>query len=1012
MADSVDQEISPGAAELSPGPGLETGAALCSRYADTAVDLGYCARERVDAAARAFLESGADGSGFGACLVKEGIVTREQARACERALRGRSSIGGFAILEKVGQGGMGTVFRARQISMDRIVAVKILAPKFAQDPAFKQRFLNEARTCAKLSHLNIINGIDCGEDSGYTYFAMEFVEGRTIKQVLKEKGRLEPDEAFGIIRQMAGALSYARKFDMVHRDIKPDNIMMTPSGVAKLCDLGLAMQAERESNEAIPEPVPGGTKESAKLRAVEKADSAERADVTIAPKKETKCLALGTPHYMSPEQARGESNIDARSDIYSLGATFYHLIVGDTMFSGKTSTEVMMHHVTDEAPNPCVLDPEIPPGLGMIISKMMAKSAADRYANADELISDLDAVKNGTLPSAVSFNTKTSCGILPPEELRRLRSGGAPSWKRLLPHAAAALLLGVLAYFAAVSFGSKPVTQPTEIAHATVHGPETSIAVTTARTIPAPSTKIVETLQKPETKPAVTQPTKVPVPPKVEPAKPVPAVIPDAVVEVKPIEPPLPPPVPELPRPELKITPEMLYSHFLQEYESRAGRMETAKLYTEMSELALASTFAPAKDDIHAELADLKSGWEFEIKVLKKFAEQKAEIDFSPEMAKKWEVPKGKAIGFAETRGLQIEIRNGAAFYIAPLALPADTIVAHASDASALAKVQFHYARGIRAAVFSLMPSLPPAEAKRWERKFNLMAVKEPELTAREAYKNLATIAEAKSWKTFSEMVIDFLKDYGSTPTAKTNMAQIRQWQDAALQALEPPSRWRSVFHAASVRDIPNRQGDPAWVELIYDFKTPEQAQDFSSIHGQLKVDNGRLIVPEGGGEFAHLRFVAPFSAIQSFKATGKSLHKDFRPFGVVFIEAAQAVAGPNSENPMLKLDPATQFADVFNMAENHSMLTPPLPLFNWLRDTTFGFKTAKGDKHWTIDDKPIAVSKLPKQFAGGWIALWSAQGNQSWSSIQIVFRPDEQWEKMKKKIDASPLAQPHHPPG
>ncbi len=253
MADSVDTEPTagdPGTDEQQAGS--ESSAAQCARYADMAVELGYCSRDRADEALSAALDGGLDAQGFGAFLVEDGVITREQARACERALRGRSSIGGFAILEKVGQGGMGTVFRARQISMDRIVAVKILAPKFAQDPSFKQRFLNEARTCAKLSHLNIINGIDCGEDSGYTYFAMEFVEGHTVKQILTEKERLEPDEAFKIVRQIADALSYARKFEMVHRDIKPDNIMLTPSGTAKLCDLGLAMQSEQsEQNEAI-----------------------------------------------------------------------------------------------------------------------------------------------------------------------------------------------------------------------------------------------------------------------------------------------------------------------------------------------------------------------------------------------------------------------------------------------------------------------------------------------------------------------------------------------------------------------------------------------------------------------------------------------------------------------------------------------------------------------------------------------------------------------------------------
>lgn len=207
---------------------VESGSARCARYADIAVELGYCGRERIDAALRGFIESGAEAQEFGSFLVDEGVISREQSRACERGLRGHSTIGGFSILEKVGQGGMGTVFRARQISMDRIVAVKILAPKYGKDPSFKERFLQEARTCAKLSHLNIINGIDCGEDSGYAYFAMEFVDGRTVKQILKEKQRLEPDEAFKIIRQIADALSYARKLGMVHRDIKPDNIMIPP----------------------------------------------------------------------------------------------------------------------------------------------------------------------------------------------------------------------------------------------------------------------------------------------------------------------------------------------------------------------------------------------------------------------------------------------------------------------------------------------------------------------------------------------------------------------------------------------------------------------------------------------------------------------------------------------------------------------------------------------------------------------------------------------------------------
>ena len=986
MAESADLVPASGVVDPAGRPYADAGHA--SRYADITVELGYCSRDRADAALRSFSETDADPAAFGNYVIEEGIITREQARACERAVRGRSSIGGFAILEKVGQGGMGTVFRARQISMDRIVAVKILAPKFAQDPSFKQRFLNEARTCAKLSHLNIINGIDCGEDSGYTYFAMEFVEGCTVKQILKDKGRLEPDEAFGIVRQMAVALSYAKKFGMVHRDIKPDNIMITPAGVAKLCDLGLAMEAEQNaSNEAVSATPDKAAKKDSK---------------SDGPKE--KGLALGTPHYMSPEQARGERNIDARSDIYSLGATFYHLIVGETLFTGKTSSEVMMHHVMDDVENPCTLDPEIPPGLGMIISKMMAKEATHRYADADALLADLDAVKNGTLPEAAGFNAKSSCAILPEEALRRLRAGGTPTWKRLLPHAAAALVLGGLAYFAAITFGSKP-EHLAQVIHTNTVGSTSAGNLTVPK--PTPSTSVSTTAQKPDeikhpaTLPVVTEKVvEVKKPPVKDPV--VKPDVPDKTTETAvtiPTVPPVPPPVPkpELPRPELKLTTDILYARFLHEYEMRAGKMETQRLYTEMSDLALAASYSPARDDIKAELADLKSGWEFEIKVLKKIVEQKGEIDFNPDMARKWEVPKGRAIGYVETRGLQVEIKNGFAFYIAPSSLPAETFFAKAPDVTPLQKAQFNYARGNRPTVFALLPLLSPSEMTRWERKFGLMTAKETELKAREEFKNMAMIADAKSWKTFSEMVVDFLKDYGSTPTAKVNAVQIRQWQDAALRALEPPSKWRIYFHAAIVQDILNSKGE-ALVELIYDFKTPEQADDFSCMHGKLKCENGSLIVPPGGGDYAHVRFIAPFATIQTFKAIGKTLQKELNPFGVSILEAAQAVAGPSAASPMLRLDPATKTAIVSNMSDGQSAGSAAAQQFDWRKDVAIGFRSIKGDKHWTIDEKPIADAKLPKQFIGGWIVLFGAKGDQSWTTVHIIFKPDEDWQKMKHK--------------
>ncbi|MEI6234048.1 MAG: protein kinase [Planctomycetota bacterium] len=997
MADSADHDTVPSAPSESASSPPETNAAQCARYADIIVELGYSTRDRLDPVLRTVVESGGDAADFSSRVIESGLITREQSRACERALRGRSSIGGFSILEKVGQGGMGTVFRARQISMDRIVAVKILAPKFAQDPAFKQRFLNEARTCAKLSHLNIINGIDCGEDSGYTYFAMEFVEGRTIKQVLKEKKRLEPDEAFDIIRQISTALSYARKFDMVHRDIKPDNIMQTPAGVAKLCDLGLAMEAEHnESNNAVSTATPESS-----------ASKPSETDAKPAGKKDEHRLALGTPHYMSPEQARGEKNIDARSDIYSLGATFYHLLVGDTIFTGKSSTEVMTRHVVESAPNPCTLDPELPPGLGMIISKMMAKDPADRFANADMLIADLDAVKNGRLPEATGFNARTSCAILGDEALKRLRAGGVPTWRRLLPHVAAALVLGVIAYLTAINLGSKPVV----IGQGPGPNPNTTVApstvLATTSTIPSPSPRPADTTKsnddppKPEVTTTKVAVTKVPLPPKVI-EKPT---VPDVVIEPPP-PPPIIPVIPQLPRPEFKPTADILYARFLHEYEMRAGKkdMETAKLFSEMNDLSLSAAYAIAKPDIQAELADLKAGWEFEVKVLKKIVEQKGEIEFSPEVAKRWEVSKGKAVGFAETRGLQIEIKNGFAFYVAPSTLPVETILAKATDATPLAKVQFHYARGNRAGIMALKPLLSPTEAKRWDRKLDLMAVKEAELKAREEYKNLTLIAEAKSWKTFSEMVVDFQKDYVSTPTFKTNAAQIRLWQEAALRALEPPSKWRSVFHAVTVQDVLSSKGE-ALVELTYDFKTPDQVYDFSCAYGQLKIENGQLLVPPGGGDFSNVRFIAPFASIQSFSATGKTRQPELASLGIVFIEAAQMVTGPAATSPVLILDPMTKGALLANMLEG-SPLTPKTPtVFDWRKETVFGFKTLKGEKHWTVDSQAIAVTKLPKQTTGGWIALCGANGNQAWTGFQIVFKPDPIWKsiRFKKKVEAPP---------
>ena len=994
-----------------------------TRFAETAVELGYCQREKVETLAREHIEGGGAPEEFCAALVDAGVLTREQSRACERALRGRSTIGGFAILERVGQGGMGTVFRARQVSMDRIVAVKILAPKFAQDPSFKKRFLNEARTSAKLSHLNIINGIDCGEDCGYTFFAMEFVEGRTVKQVLHEKGKLPPDEAFVIVKQMADALSYARKFDLVHRDIKPDNIMLTPSGQAKLCDLGLAMKAETEQNEAVPVAAQNSAP-ATQSSAPATQGGAPGTNGEAKPAKK-KGLALGTPHYMSPEQARGEANIDARSDIYSLGATFYHFLSGRTLFDGSTSLEVMTQQVVGTALNPCALDPEIPRGFGLIISKMTAKSAADRYANADELLADLNACQQKQPLAAGAFNARTSCAVLPGGN-----SSNKPGIMRWVPHVAAALLLGVLAYFGTLWLGGKPATVAEHDAGNEMHVSKDPLKV--------PDT--VATDHKPPVVPdknsSGNDPVKHDVPkvsiskegPKVEPDKnvvkpPIVSVnpetpsVPDAgkkdplpVIPAVPVEVAntqvLPPPAPELPKPELKLNADVLYARFLNEVDNRAGRLDLAKLYKEARDVSLAPEYVVARVDVEDELKDLKAALEHEQKTLKHLAEQGGDFEFSPEMAHKWGVPRGKLVGYDETRGLSIEIKGGAAFVIPVAQLPAELVGAKSQDKSALAQIRYAHARGNKAGVTGLLPQLPPEELKRWQRKSELLLAKEKELTARIAFENLQKIAEAHSWKTFAEMAAEFQRDFGSTPTARIQAQQIKNWEEAAVRSSQPPSKWRGVFHAASISDIPNKFGQRDLLELIYDFKTPEQLLDFNSPHGALRIENGKLIVREGGGEYATLRLFAPFQSILSFSVTARSRQNALRPFGVIFVEPAQVASDPGAGNTVLRLDPDSKSATLANWRE----VTPPAggapPAFDWLKDIVIAFDSPKGgDKFWSIDGKQIGSVKVPGNINGGWIALYGAHGDFCVSQMTIIFKPDPQWSRivLKERMPPAP---------
>ncbi|MFC1806545.1 serine/threonine-protein kinase, partial [Planctomycetota bacterium] len=260
-------------------------------------------------------------------------------------------IGGFEILGRLGQGGMGTVYKARQVSMNRVVALKVLPPKLAKDKSFVQRFIREAQSAASLQHPNIVQGIDVGVADGYYYFAMEFVDGSTVKDLITRQGRVDERRALEIARDVARALEHAHKRGIIHRDIKPDNVMLTAEGEVKLADLGLARRVE------------------------------DAGSVTL------EGTALGTPYYMAPEQVRGQPDVDTRADIYALGASLYHMVTGTVPYDGANATAIITKHVTDPAPSARTANPETSRACDELIARMMAKDRDDRPQTPAELLS-------------------------------------------------------------------------------------------------------------------------------------------------------------------------------------------------------------------------------------------------------------------------------------------------------------------------------------------------------------------------------------------------------------------------------------------------------------------------------------------------------------------------------------------------------------------------------------------------------------------------------------------------
>ncbi|MBX7246852.1 MAG: protein kinase [Candidatus Sumerlaeaceae bacterium] len=283
------------------------------------------------------------------------------------------TIGGYEIKKMLGAGGMGAVALARQISLDRDVALKILPGALASNPEFLARFTREALSAAQMTHHNIIQVYDVGSDGDVHYISMEFVRGDNLGNMVRKEGRLTADDAAGYVLQAARGLKYAHERGIIHRDIKPDNLMVNEHGIVKIADMGLAkMRGEAEAQR---------TRTADDMNILNKA----RGDLTMHN------VAMGTPAYMPPEQGRDATSVDHRADQYSLGCTLYYLIAGQPPFSGSTAFEIMSKHMSEPIPPIDATVGNVPEAFGEIITRMTAKDADDRYPTMAEMISDLEA---------------------------------------------------------------------------------------------------------------------------------------------------------------------------------------------------------------------------------------------------------------------------------------------------------------------------------------------------------------------------------------------------------------------------------------------------------------------------------------------------------------------------------------------------------------------------------------------------------------------------------------------
>ncbi len=283
-----------------------------------------------------------------------------------------NQLGDFKLEKKLGQGGMGTVFLATQLSLDRKVALKTLSPEFAKKPDFVKRFLREARSMARLQHPNVVQVYAADTVSGVNYAAIEYIDGRSMQGWMNELKQLSIGDALHVILVCADALKHAHDQNMIHRDIKPDNILVTNKGVVKVADFGLAKALDEDVS-----MTQSGT-------------------------------GLGTPLYMAPEQARNAKHVDKRTDIYALGCTLYYFLTGKLPFSGSNTLELIVAKEKGTFTHARKHNPQIPERLDLMIDKMLMKDPAHRYGDCAEIIHDLGSL--GLANPALGFIQEAGVG--------------------------------------------------------------------------------------------------------------------------------------------------------------------------------------------------------------------------------------------------------------------------------------------------------------------------------------------------------------------------------------------------------------------------------------------------------------------------------------------------------------------------------------------------------------------------------------------------------------------------